>query len=359
MNDDFVTRLQFQLREAAERESRRGPVARAATTARSRAVSRPVLVGAVLACALAIVAVTTLSALRHATPPVEQAVPPGHALTLVAHGTLVGQGGAITPGFGSVWASDADTGELLRIEPRSRRVLARVPVGGQAFPDAGAGAVWATVGGRLIRIDPATNRVSARIPLGLGARAVALVSADSEAVWVVTPLQLLRIDPRHNVIDRRIGLERHVFQAYGFASDQKFLYILRADGNLLVFDAATGARVSSTKLGFDGYLMGTAGGALLLASGSDVSAVDARSGRRLWRASIGAAQINDGFVADGTVWIHATVRSTNRDSLLRLDARDGHVTGSLTLPEFGVAGIGRVGDDVWIVSPNGRLMIAR
>jgi outer membrane protein assembly factor BamB len=359
MNDDFVTRLQLQLREAAERERRRGPVARAAMAARPRVVSRPVLVGAALACALAIAVAVTLSTVRDMSPPVEQAVPPGQPLRLVASGTLVTQGGPITPGFGAVWASDAGTGELVRIDPRSRRVLARVPVGDQAFPAAGAGALWATVDGRLMRVDPATNRVSARIPLGLGARAFAAVDAIGGTVWVATPLQLIRIDPRRNAIDRRIGLERRGYQAQGFATDHELLYVMRADNMLLLFDATTGAHLASTRLGFGGFLIGAADGVALLARAGDVVAVDARTGRTLWRTDIGAEHVNNGFLADGTLWLHATHSGTDRDRLLRLTARDGHVTGSLALPEFGVAGIATVGDDVWMVSPNGRLLIVR
>jgi outer membrane protein assembly factor BamB len=358
MNDDFVTRLQFQLREAAERESRRGHVARAAAAARWRVVSRPVLAGAALACALAVVVAATLSALQHASP-VEQALPPGHRLELVPGGALVTQGGAITTGFGAVWANDADTGDLLRIDPHSRRVLARIPVGGQAFPNVGAGAVWATANSRLIRIDPATNRVSARIPLRLGARVFAMVRPDNGVVWVVTPRELLRIDPRHNAIDRRIGLEHRGFEAVGYASDQRLLYVLRADDVLFTLDAATGARVSSVRPALDGFLMGVADGEVLFARGSEVVAVDPRSGRVVWRTDIGAERVNDGFVEAGSVWIHVTADGANRDRLLRLDARHGQVTGSVTLPEFGVAGMARVGEDVWIVSPNGRLVVAR
>ena len=359
MNDDFVTRLRFQLREAAARESRRGPVARAAVATRRRVGSQPALVGAVLACALAIVGAVTLTALQRAQPPVEQAVPPGHRLTLVYHGPLVTQGGALAPGFGSVWASDAGTGELLRIDPRTRRVLARVPLGDQALPDAGAGALWATAGGRLIRIDPTTNRVSARIALGLGARVIAGVSAERGVVWVPSPLELLRIDPRRNAIDRRIGLEHQGFQANGFATDGTLLYVLRADRVLRTLDATTGAQVSSTRLGFDAFLIGAAHGAVVLADGSDVRAVDARTGRTLWRTNIGAERVNDGVLADGSVWIHATDSNANHDRLLRLDAGDGQMTGSLTLAEFGVAGFVAVAGDAWIVSPNGHLTIAR
>src|SRR4051794_29189722 len=297
MSDDFVTRLQYQLREAAERDARRGPVARAATAARWRVVSRPVLVGAVAACALAILVAATLSAVRQSSPPVEQAVPPDHRLTIEDRGALVTQGGAITPGFGAIWAVDAASGELLRIEPGSDRVLARVPVGDQAFPATGAGAVWTAADGRLLKIDPRTNRVTARIPLGLAARTFAIVSARPGVVWVASPMELLRIDPRRNVIERRISLEHARFQAIGFAADQQLLYVQRANGVLLLLDAATGARVATTRIHPDGFLMGAVNGAVVGATAKDVVAVDAGSGRTLWRANLGAERVNDGIVA--------------------------------------------------------------
>jgi hypothetical protein len=360
MSDDFVTRLQFQLREAAERETRRGHVGRAGAAARRRILCRPVLIGAAVACALVMVVVAGLSTLNHAPAPVERPALPAHRLQLAASGPLVGQGGAIAAGFGAVWASDADTGELLRVDPNSRRVLARVPLGGQAYPAVGGGAVWATENGRLIRIDPATNQVSARIPLGLGARAfAAVVSAGRRVVWVATPLELLRIDPRRKAIDRRIGLDRQGFQAQSFASDPHDLYVLRADRVLLVFNPVTGARVASARLALDGVLLGAADGTVTVASGTEVARMEARSGRTLWHANLGATPVNDGFAAGPSVWLHVTDRDTNRDRLVRLDARDGHVTGSLALPEFGVAGLAPVDGDVWIVSPNGRVMIAR
>ncbi len=359
MSDDFVTRLRYQVREAAEREARRGPIAQVAAAARWRVVSRPVLVGAVAACALAILMAVTLTAVRHASPPVEQSVPPDHRLTIEDRGALVSQGGAIAPGFGAIWAIDAGSGELLRIEPGSDRVLARVPVGDQAFPAAGAGAVWTAADGRLLKIDPTTNRVSARIPLGLGARTFALVSARPGVVWVATPMELLRIDPQRNTIQRRIPLEHARFQANGFAADQHLLYVMRADGVLLLRDSATGARVATTRLQSGDFLMGAANGAVVVATANDIAAVDPRGGRTLWGANLGADRVNDGIVADGSVWIHVTNRDTGRDEIVRVDAADGHRIGSLTLPEFGVASMAAVDDGVWIVSPSGRLMIVR
>jgi hypothetical protein len=52
-----------------------------------------------------------------------------------------------------------------------------------------------------------------------------------------------------------------------------------------------------------------------------------------------------GFVSDGKP-LHAL---PGDDVLLVLDAATGGVTGSLTLPEFGVPTVAPVGDDVFIV----------
>jgi streptogramin lyase len=59
-------------------------------------------------------------------------------------------------GFGSVWAADLDAKAIDRVDPRTRRVIARLRVGG--FPvrlAVGFGSVW--VGddtGRVLRIAP-------------------------------------------------------------------------------------------------------------------------------------------------------------------------------------------------------------
>jgi hypothetical protein len=359
MSDDFVTRLRYELREAAERDSRRGPVARAAAAVRWPVQWRPVVVGAVAACALAIVVGVALTAVRHASPPVEQAVMPSHDVTVEDRGPLVSQGGAIAPGFGALWAIDAGSGELLRIDPDSDRVLARLPVGDQAFPAAGAGAVWTAADGRLLRIDPATNRVTARIPLGLGARTFVTVYARPGVVWVPTPLVLLRIDPRREAIDRRIPLEHASFQANGFAADQQRMYVLRADGVLLLLNPVTGAREAATRLQSSGFLMGVANGAAVVATDHGIAAVDARSGRTLWHTNLGALRVNDGIVADGSVWIHVTNGDTGHDEIVRLDAGNGHRIGSATLAVFGVASMAAADHAVWIVTPNGRLVVVR
>jgi len=203
------------------------------------------------------------------------------------------------------------------------------------------------------------NRISARIPLGLPARTFAVVSARPDVVWVGAPQELLRVDPRRNVIGRRIALEHVSYQASGFAIDQQLIYVLRADGALLLRDAETGARVATTRLHSDAFLIGAANGTVVVGTGSDIAALDARSGRTLWRANVGNDRLNYGIVADGSVWLHVTNSDTGRDEVVRFDGGDGRRLGSVTLPEFGVASMATVDDGLWIVSPNGRLMIVR
>ena len=56
--------------------------------------------------------------------------------------------------------------------------------------------------------------------------------------------------------------------------------------------------------------------------------------------------------------VQATDRATTRDRLWRIDARTGHVTGSLTLPEFGAGDVVTTGKQVWTMSVGGDLQVA-
>ena len=69
--------------------------------------------------------------------------------------------GYATTGAGSVWQTDYENNALLRIDPVTGKVLAKIPVGLQPLGVAvTAGAVWVANehSGSVTRIDPATNR---------------------------------------------------------------------------------------------------------------------------------------------------------------------------------------------------------
>ena len=100
----------------------------------------------------------------------------------------------------AVWIANSEG--VQRVDPRTGRTVARVPIGnGPTGIAVGAGAVWITDGddGTLLRIDPATNDVVATIAVGQSASGAAV---DGGGVWVTVPLEdrVKRIDPATNAV---------------------------------------------------------------------------------------------------------------------------------------------------------------
>jgi YVTN family beta-propeller protein len=103
----------------------------------------------------------------------------------------------VAVGLGAVWV--ADTTAVLRIDPTTNQIVARIPTG--AFPAdlaVGQDAVWvANQGdGALARIDPNTNQVTATIKVG---DFVTSVAVGAGAVWAGATTSagpvVARIDP--------------------------------------------------------------------------------------------------------------------------------------------------------------------
>jgi hypothetical protein len=115
----------------------------------------------------------------------------------------------LAAGSGAVWASVHGVG-VLRIDPASAKVIARIPVMTEAPVAVGADAVWVACcgaetrrsDGRLSRIDPATNRIVATIGLhGLPDA----VGAGISGVWVRGALgPVWHIDPATNRVVGRV-----------------------------------------------------------------------------------------------------------------------------------------------------------
>ena len=100
-------------------------------------------------------------------------------------------------GAGSVWGTDYVRGVVVRIDPRTNRVVARIKTG--ASPSNlryGAGAVWvgSQTGTAVFRIDPATNRST---PIETKQQGPASPAVSAGAVWVSAnlPGTVTRIDP--------------------------------------------------------------------------------------------------------------------------------------------------------------------
>jgi putative pyrroloquinoline-quinone binding quinoprotein len=362
MSDDFATRLRLQLREAAKREERRGPVARRVAGARSAAPQ--LAVGqAAAALVVAIILAATLYAVTHLRP--EPAAPP--TPKVVVRMAPAANLGTVSSGFGSAWLDDTARHLLLRMDPGSHRVTARIAVRGEAAIAAGAGAMWVVesslaayeLTGPLLRIDPHTNRVTARIalrtPAGKSFRAWTVIAGD-DVVWVVGPSGALRIDPGSNRVTGEIALHS-AFDVDSAVLVGNGLWMLTADGRLLRFDAHTGARTAALRTtalrsSDTGDLAGV-GDALIVLSANELARVDLHTGRTLWRAHVRPVAAGGSAVADGLLWV------PTRDRLVAIDPLDGRVVSSVDLGEFGAVGVGAVGSELWLATAGGHVVALR
>ena len=368
MSQDFTTRLQLQLRDAALRDERRGPLGRRLAGLRY-GMPRPAVVTAAGLAAALVVAVVVAGGLRWGGER-----PVAHP-KVIADFPLADNTGWIASGFGSVWVSDTKQLEVLRVDPRTHDVQARIRTGGDtnAFGgdpmlNAGAGAVWAIArapssdgGHRILRIDPSTNRVTARVELPAAQAPIAFdVQILQGRPWVVTNRGVIEIDP---ATARPLSFIR--FRQPAGEPGPLFAFVARGEawsltrsGTLDRYDLGSGRRTASDPVPVpgaqmvvptdDGLMYGVGGGELVLV----------RDGKEVWRRALGTT-VSIPMVIGGTAWVHASDTAGGRDRLVELDVRTGKVRSSTGLPQFGIRGMTTVGDDLWISTPNGRVTIVR
>jgi DNA-binding beta-propeller fold protein YncE len=105
--------------------------------------------------------------------------------------------------FGSAWTTAFTQGELERIDPAQNRVVNRWKLEKATGVVGAFGSVWAAGSDGVIRVDPASRRVLARIAIPGGA---GWTAASSDAVWVTTTTGIARIDPQSNAVAATIPL---------------------------------------------------------------------------------------------------------------------------------------------------------
>jgi YVTN family beta-propeller protein len=100
----------------------------------------------------------------------------------------------IAVGSSGVWLADPFDEQIVRIDPRTRRVMARIPAGPVTTLALTRDAVWALSSLGLIRVDPAEDRVAA-VGSDPDLRRARLVAADAGAVWTAGWSSVSRVDP--------------------------------------------------------------------------------------------------------------------------------------------------------------------
>jgi DNA-binding beta-propeller fold protein YncE len=233
----------------------------------------------------------------------------------------------------AIWVTNAYRGVLARFDPisgtrtRTFRFRTGTPYGVAATQVS----VWVTTsgsdGGTLLRLDPRTNRVVARIHIGPGSGAGGLgeVVADENAVWVLRGGRhdaLLRVDSRTNQLTATVDVSN-----WDYWDD-----ITLEGGALWV---ATGPHVRLN----DG-----AGTSKVV-----VLRVDAHSNEVVDRVPIGHGMFGIGS-GNGSVWTYDGFT----DSLTQVDVTTGGIVRRIDIPDGGSSwggdpGIDAAGSTVWMV----------
>lgn len=182
---------------------------------------------------------------------------------------------AVAVGAGAVWLAvgwGPATGELVRIDPTTNAIVARIPTGGDVGDlRLGAGSLWllshpeqigeTKVGGAsLLRIDPATNTVVATpirggLPFlgGGGTEYPPVLAVGRDAAWVAAPTAAhprlaLRVDAQTGRVSRE---QLPVDHFNPVAVEQDAIWFIGSDGSnatLARLDARTLQQTDTTKL---------------------------------------------------------------------------------------------------------------
>jgi streptogramin lyase len=140
----------------------------------------------------------------------------------------------LAAGGGSVWVGGLGSGDVIRIDPATGKVLARVTVGARVFNLAPApGAVWAVDNAlsMAVRVDTKTAKVTARVPVGFqpydiewGFGSAWVANAGDGTVWRITSGKVVK--------KLKVGTEPNGLTAYRGAvwvSDHTLGKVVRID----------------------------------------------------------------------------------------------------------------------------------
>jgi hypothetical protein len=361
---DFVTELRSEVLDAHRRQAERATRRRLAPRLRPRAW-RPAPVMAAIAVAAGVLGIAVAARF------LESPDPPPARLKVIA---VVPVGGTPVDGAlaaGSLWVADF-TGRVVRVDPATRRVTARIEFDGNPGSIAGdRDAVWVLAEDRggpsthLYRIDPAENRIgSGRFSkAGYGSPPDGGIAVGAGAVWSVRwshdPAGIERVDPATEEVTLRIRLDNPASVAVG----DGVLWAITTDGTLTRFDAGSGRVLERVpELAPSHVNRGVI--RTLAADGGAVWALGVDS-RQILRVEEG--RVTKRFpVAESPQPLLARTRAglwyatgdelRGRNRLWRLDPDTGHVTGTVDLGDHRPQALVPAGDSLSVVSATGSVL---
>jgi hypothetical protein len=156
--------------------------------------------------------------------------------------------------YGAAWATAYGADDLVRIDPATNRVTARIPLDNATGVVGAFGSIWATGTEGVIRVDPGTGAVVARVSLPMAG----WTAAGKDAVWVTTPTGLSRIDPVTNAVTASVAIPGPVGDPAVVAA-KVWVPRIRA-ARVAVVDPASNAVVETVKVGAGPFVVTEIGG---------------------------------------------------------------------------------------------------
>jgi DNA-binding beta-propeller fold protein YncE len=219
---------------------------------------------------------------------------------------------SVAAGAGAVWLSYPSENVVRRIDPRTNKVTATIRVVPQPTGLAVApGAVWVAAAGgpSIARIDPATNRVVATLRVGPRAACCSehmSLTAGPGAVWVAVPNanKIVRVDPARNRVVTTVKLP---YTPCAFLVADR-LGVWSAGGGcadvVARIDARTN-RVASKVYEPHAVGLGLFRGSVWTAviDSANVDRIDPRTGRLVARLHVGGTPVRLG-VGFGSIWVN-------------------------------------------------------
>ena len=260
----------------------------------------------------------------------------------------------------NAWIGCKEQRKLVRIDLRSGRAAATIPLDGAAIAvTSGANALWALDDLQtLYRIDPARGRITKRIALGTAAAYNLWFGAGS--VWTADDqgAQVVRVSPTRNAVTARIPVGEGPADI-AFAGGRA-LVIDHRDRTLFAVDLATNRSTKLATLGGDApeRLAVLAGSLWVTGRGTQLFQVDPATGKTRRTIDIRGTGI-DVVSAGGALWIPvrtATVDATGFPTMtaLRRVTTGGRVTTPATASgRVDVHGLVAAAGAVWIADTTG------
>ena len=282
----------------------------------------------------------------------------------VGHG-----GGPLVFGAGSLWVGAWRDGQVVRVDPRANRVVARFPAGGRnpAGLAVGAGTIWVVHPDtdEVVRLDPGTGRVVARIKLGRLPFEVApgdhrflpsLVAVGAGAGWVATGRgAVARIDLASNRVVAVIKLSPG--SPAGIAVAGGSVWVAAGGDGVARIDAATNRLLGTLRLDLYPERVAVGGGAVwvggpttdpIVEMAGAVARIDAATGRV---RAIVPTGLPVGLAAAGAVLVTEPEVVGGALECIQPDATPAAITLEPALGELAIGG-----GAVWVADRRGSLV---